>query len=60
MHNAVDCEWNDWSFGNCSKSCGGGKRNKTRTEKVLADHGGNKCVGNDSTEENCNDQECLG
>ena len=56
----VDCKWNDWIPGTCSKTCGGGTKTKTRTEKVSAEHGGKNCDGPSSAEENCNIQKCPG
>ena len=56
----VHCEWNEWIIGECSKSCGGGTRVNERTEKVTAQHGGDKCPGPTSIEESCNVQECPG
>ena len=60
VHNIVDCEWNDWNIGTCTKSCGGGTRTNTRTTKDLADHGGKECDGVASLQENCNSQPCPG
>ena len=54
----VDCEWNDWKIGHCSKSCGKGLRTNTRTEKVSAQPGGEKCDGPPFLEESCNLKEC--
>ena len=60
IRNIVDCEWHDWTNGTCSKSCGGGARTNTRTEKVSAAHGGELCEGSTSIEESCNVQKCPG
>ena len=57
---SVDCEWSDWSIGDCSKICGGGTRTKTRTEKLPAAHGGVTCEGFASIAENCSTHECPG
>ena len=56
----VDCEWNAWNNGTCTKSCGGGSRNNTRTEKTSVAFGGDKCVGPASIIEACNAKECPG
>ena len=56
----VDCKWNDWINGTCTKTCGGGSRTNTRTENVTAAHGGKACVGNASSEEICSVQPCPG
>ena len=58
IYNAVDCKWNDWIIGECTESCGGGTRIKTRTEKVSEAYGGAKCEGNATIEEPCNIQSC--
>ena len=54
------CEWKDWTIGKCTKTCGGGTRINTRTEKVLATNGGTLCGGPAFIEEGCNIQECPG
>merc|ERR1711981_622977 len=54
----VHCEWNDWTIGECSRSCGGGERTNTRDKKVSAEHGGDECEGLASITESCNVQEC--
>ena len=59
-YNAVDCQWNDWTVGTCSVTCGDGMRTNTRTEKVLAAYGGEECNGPSSIQENCNIQVCPG
>ena len=56
----VDCEWDDWQLGKCSKTCGGGSRTNTRTPKVDAAHGGEECNGASNITESCNTQECPG
>ena len=54
----VDCEWNDWTVGECSLTCGGGELKKTRTPKVDAAHGGEDCTGHAEITESCNIEEC--
>ena len=56
---AIDCEWNDWELGMCSKPCGGGTRTNTRTKKSEEENGG-KCEGENTVEEPCNAQSCPG
>ena len=56
----VHCEWDEWKLGECSKTCGGGERTKTRREKVSSAHGGNECEGLTSITESCNVEECPG
>ena len=36
----VDCKWNDWVIGECTKSCGGGVRINVRTKNISAAYGG--------------------
>ena len=60
IHIAVDCEWNDWIHGTCSKSCEGGVRKNTRGVKIEDAHGGNECKGDASMVESCNLQKCPG
>ena len=54
----VNCEMNDWSgWSTCSKTCGGGLMNRTRTVKTAPLNGGTACPP--STESStCNNQEC--
>ena len=60
IRNIVDCEWNDWINGTCTKACGGGTRTNVRTEKVPAAYGGEQCDGTAWIKESCNIQECPG
>ena len=56
----VDCSWNSWqSWSSCTKSCGGGTKQKTRT-KNNAVCGGADCTGNDVVQTNCNTHCCTG
>ena len=55
---SVHCEWDDWIIGECSRTCAGGWRIKTRTAKIVAEHGGEECTGSSSVEESCNLQNC--
>ena len=55
---SVDCKWGAWVIGQCSKTCGGGKRTNTRTRKLEADHGGIECHGSSSMTETCSQQKC--
>ena len=57
---SVDCQWNDWTIGTCSATCGDGTRTNTRTEKVFAAYGGEECNGPASIQESCNIQMCPG
>merc|ERR1712179_420155 len=55
---AVDCVWDEWEIGKCSKSCGGGNRTNVRIPKVEAKHGGEECQGESETTEECNTLQC--
>ena len=56
----VDCEWDNWETGTCSKTCGGGVRITTRQIKIKAAHGGKECSGASNFTEECNVVECPG
>ena len=54
----IDCEMNEWSpWSQCSATCGGGTRTRTRTVKKNSEHGGKTC-GKDFEEEECNKKPC--
>ena len=55
----VDCEWNEWQMGGCSKTCGGGTRSHIRTKKVKEMYGG-ICEGESTVSESCFTQDCPG
>lgn len=57
----VDCElsaWTEWS--NCSSSCGGGERLRTRGIKVQPQNGGAGCIGPLKEVKECGRQSCDG
>ena len=56
---AIHCEWDAWIVGECSKTCGTGIRNNTRSKLVVEEHGGT-CTGHPLEVEECNTQECPG
>ena len=56
----VNCEWDEWVIGQCSKECGGGKRMNARSIKVNATNGGTNCSGVSEVTEICNIQDCPG
>ena len=56
----VDCIWDKWQVGECSKSCDGGKRQITRIRKVEASYGGYDCEGPSNITESCNVEGCPG
>lgn len=54
----VDCvlsDWSDWS--NCTKKCGGGLQNRTRSIKTSPQYGGKAC-DTVKEEQSCNKQNC--
>ena len=56
----VDCEWNDWTIGECSKSCGGGFRTRTRYPRDEFSNGPEDCSGPSTISESCNLRQCPG
>ena len=57
----MHCAWSDWGeWSRCSKSCGGGSQERRRNEKVGAKHGGDKCIGNHTARQSCNNEKCPG
>ena len=56
----VDCQWDEWMEGQCSKTCGGGTQIDTRREKIKAAYGGEECFGPSNVTKECNTQECPG
>ena len=56
----VNCEWDDWVIGECSKPCGGGEVTNTRDKKVKAAHGGLECLGSAIITSVCNIEPCSG
>ena len=56
----VDCEWEKWNVGECSKTCGGGNRTNTREINITAAHGGDECSGPRTITERCNTNQCPG
>ncbi|XP_076098251.1 SCO-spondin-like [Mytilus galloprovincialis] len=54
----IDGSWKLWeSWSDCSTTCGGGGRNRTR-ECNEAMHGGGDCIGVSSQTESCNTHNC--
>ena len=53
-----NCEWNDWQFGECSVSCGGGTRVDTRTKAKEEAYGGTCEEDGNQREVECNIEEC--
>eukprot|EP00929_Paragymnodinium_shiwhaense_P017133 TRINITY_DN1260_c0_g1_i1.p1 TRINITY_DN1260_c0_g1~~TRINITY_DN1260_c0_g1_i1.p1 ORF type:complete len:1536 (+),score=290.62 TRINITY_DN1260_c0_g1_i1:141-4748(+) len=55
----VDCHLSEWSeYSECSKSCGGGQKQKKRRVSTPAANGGEPCNGTLSITEPCNDKPC--
>ena len=58
---ATDCKqssWGEWS--KCSKSCGKGVQERTRTIVTPAKNGGKACSGPNKEEKACNIEACPG
>lgn len=56
---SIDGGWSEWIKGECSKSCGSGKRVLTRTcSNPKPEYGGKNCDGESSKTEDCNEQLC--
>ena len=60
MEIPVDCEWGEWMIGECSASCGGGHRRRTRSPKIEANSGGWDCSGPSTSMDSCTLRECPG
>eukprot|EP00929_Paragymnodinium_shiwhaense_P049346 TRINITY_DN24896_c0_g1_i1.p1 TRINITY_DN24896_c0_g1~~TRINITY_DN24896_c0_g1_i1.p1 ORF type:complete len:2226 (+),score=381.55 TRINITY_DN24896_c0_g1_i1:132-6809(+) len=51
----IDCAWASWSHWNeCSETCGGGLRKRTRSKTRASQYGGMICLGFASDEQPCN------
>merc|ERR1712117_112075 len=56
----VDCKWGEWSdWGQCSKTCGGGNQERTRSFDQQAEYGGASCPGKATETRGCNAQACT-
>ena len=59
---AIDCQWDEWNVGQCSKTCGGGTRKNTRN-KIVYEKNGGTCSDSSPSQmkaEDCNPQPCPG
>ena len=56
----VNCEWSNYSWKSCSKSCGGGVMHGTRTILQEASNGGHPCIGDYQATRVCNTEPCPG
>ncbi|CAE7287718.1 adt-1 [Symbiodinium sp. CCMP2456] len=55
----VDCELHDWTeWTRCSRTCGGGQRERSRTVRTAPKHGGQPCKSDLTTVEPCNLDPC--
>lgn len=55
----IDCEWDRWDdWSDCSKTCGGGNKKRSREKKTRAQHGGMDCDGDSKEEMECSTQDC--
>ena len=52
----VYCQWDSWTIFDCSRSCDGGKRVKTRSKLVT--EVGTLCKGLSTIQEDCNSAKC--
>ena len=57
---SVDCEWSEWTAGECSKTCGDGLRINQRFKVTEAMYGGAPCQGEIEMTEDCLDRICPG
>ena len=57
----VDGGWSSWTEGSCTKNCGGGTKQFTRScNNPTPSCGGLSCIGNSTYEEECNKFCCRG
>ena len=60
-HSTVDGGWSSWTYGPCSKTCGGGIQTLTRTcDNPKPYCGGNGCSGLSTNQKSCNTNCCAG
>ena len=56
----IDCQWSPWSpYSSCSKSCGGGAKQRIRY-KVVQESNGGTCHGSNEDTIDCNKLKCPG
>ena len=57
---SVNCQWSNWaSYASCSKTCGGGTKQRQRYKTVQESNGGS-CSGLTQDTVSCNTQDCPG
>ena len=57
----VDCAWDAWiQWESCSKSCGGGNQERTRSIDIPPANGGYNCTGINTESRDCNTHNCPG
>ena len=56
----VDCEWGNWTIGECPVTCGGGIQIDTREKTQEELFGGVPCAGEATAEIECNNDPCPG
>ena len=60
-HSIVDGGWSSWTYGSCSKTCGGGTQRMTRHCNNPTPYcEGKDCYGKDVDQRSCNNQCCPG
>ena len=61
VYSVVDGGWSSWVCGSCSKTCGGGTQNCTRScSSPKPERGGRNCSGLSVAQNTCNIQCCPG
>jgi len=58
----VNGGWSEWSYySDCSATCGGGDKHRTRTcTNPAPSYGGDDCYGNEKEIVKCNTHDCKG
>ena len=57
----IDCQWGTWDeWTTCTQSCGGGERERSRSEIQSELNGGKECEGNHTETKSCNEDSCPG
>ena len=61
LYYTVNGEWSSWTYGPCSKTCGGGTQQVTRKcNNPVPSCGGNNCSGNSTYQNTCGNNCCPG